>query len=170
MDAKTFTTVLRALSGMLPYGSKLDEAQCFITWQTIPPMVRDAVTNEMWIYAAGQRKLDPAPQQDLTLDVQLLRYLYRLENGMPNFAWGLKADLPQRMTASHKFNPQAASAYELGEENDDRLKLESWGRRHEPHGVLAAVFQPDGSTPGRLTGTQEIASKWFNLPKANDQA
>lgn len=170
MDATTFTTVLRAISGLLPFGSKLDEAQCLLAWQTIPPQVRDEVSNEMWVYAAGQRKLDPAPLQDLTLDVQLLRYLYRLENGMPNFEWGLKQDLASRMAQPHKFNAQPVSAYDLGEENDQRMKLEGWGRRHEPNGVLAAVFDGNGSMPGRLTAAAEIADKWFNLPVSREEA
>jgi hypothetical protein len=166
MDAQTFTSVLRGLSGLLPYGSKLDEAQCFVAWQTVPPLVRSQVTNEMWIYAAGQRKLDPSPAQELTLDMQLFRYLFRLENDMPNFGWGLKADLPERMARAHQFNPQPLSSYQLGQEHDHQLKLEGWGQRHEPHGVLAEVFDGNGSQPGRLTSASATTGKWFNLPQA----
>lgn len=170
MDAQTFTSVLRGLSGMLPYGSKLDEAQCFVAWQTVPPMVRAQVTNDMWIYAAGQRKLDPSPAQELTLDMQLFRYLFRLENDMPNFGWGLKADLPERMARAHQFNPQPLSPYQLGHEHDHQLKLEGWGQRHEPHGVLAHVFDNHGSLPGRLNSAAEVAGKWFNLPQVKSNA
>lgn len=55
-------------------------------------------------YAAAQLLLDPDPPKELPVHLALLRYLYRLENGTPNFRWGLKGDLEQRMLKPSEFH------------------------------------------------------------------
>ena len=49
--------------------------------------------------------------EDLAVHVSMLRYLFRLENDMPNYSWGLKTDLEHRMMHGHKFNPQPTKPY-----------------------------------------------------------
>jgi hypothetical protein len=58
------------------------------------------------MYAAAQRMLDPDPMEELPLPMQLLNYVFRNENGRANVAWGLKADLADRMANPDRFNPQ----------------------------------------------------------------
>ena len=73
---------------------------------TFPEKAKQELTREVWLYAAGQRRLDPNPPEDVPLDLQLLNYVFRNENGRANVEWGLKADLPERMQRPHVFNPQ----------------------------------------------------------------
>lgn len=104
MESATFTLSLRTLSAALPYGKRLTDDECKFLWLTLPELVKATVTDAMWAYACGQRRLDPQPDKELSLEMQLLRYLFRIRDGMPAFDWGLKPDLPQRMAASHEFH------------------------------------------------------------------
>lgn len=106
MDTKNFTLGLTTLSSSLPYGKKITNEEALFLWMLLPADVKTDVTNEMWLYACTQRRLDPNPSQTLSVDMQLLSYLYRQRDGMPAFDWGLKEDLPQRMLNGGTFNPQ----------------------------------------------------------------
>lgn len=101
-----FGQVLQALSRTLPRFKPWDEMAMALAWATFPARAKELLTRDMWLYAAGQRRLDPAPQEDVPLDLQLLNYLFRNENGRANIEWGLKADLPERMSRPDRFNPQ----------------------------------------------------------------
>lgn len=101
-----FSNVLLGLSRLIPQYKALDAMALGLAWMTFPPKAKEELTLEMWVYAAGQRRLDPNPPEDVPLDLQLLNYVFRNENGRANVAWGLKADLPERMQRSHVFNPQ----------------------------------------------------------------
>ena len=72
--------------------------------------VKVSVTDEMWLYACSQRRMDPNPDKELALDIQLLRYVYRIRDGQPAFDWGLKTDLPQRMAMGGQFHPPVLPA------------------------------------------------------------
>ena len=110
MKAETFQMGLRALSAFLPYGKKITDEDAYFTWTLLPDSVKATVTDEMWIYACAQRRMDPNPDKELALDVQLLRYVYRIRDGQPAFDWGLKADLPQRMAMGGQFHPPVLPA------------------------------------------------------------
>lgn len=101
-----FGKVLQALSRTLPRFKPWDETAMALAWMTFPEKAKQALTREVWLYAAGQRRLDPSPPEDVPLDLQLLNYVFRNENGRANVEWGLKADLPERMQRPHVFNPQ----------------------------------------------------------------
>ena len=104
MKAATFQMGLRALSSLLPYGKKITDEEAYFTWAMLPESVKVNVTDEMWIYACAQRRMDPNPDKELSLDIQLLRYVYRIRDGQPAFDWGLKQDLPQRMAMGGQFH------------------------------------------------------------------
>ena len=110
MKATTFQMGLRALSSLLPYGKKITDEEALFTWAMLPESVKVSVTDEMWIYACAQRRMDPDPDKELALDIQLLRYVYRVRDGQPAFDWGLKADLPQRMAMGGQFHPPVLPA------------------------------------------------------------
>ena len=110
MKATTFQMGLRALSSLLPYGKKITDEEALFTWAMLPESVKVNVTDEMWIYACAQRRMDPNPDKELALDIQLLRYVYRIRDGQPAFDWGLKADLPQRMSMGGQFHPPVLPA------------------------------------------------------------
>ena len=105
MKAETFQMGLRALSAFLPYGKKITDEEAYFTWAMLPESVKVNVTDEMWVYACAQRRMDPNPDKELALDIQLLRYVYRVRDGQPAFDWGLKTDLPQRMAFGGQFHP-----------------------------------------------------------------
>lgn len=101
-----FADVLQALSRTLPRFKPWDSTAMALAWMTFPEKAKAELTREVWLYAAGQRRLDPAPPDDVPLDLQLLNYVFRNENGRANVAWGLKADLAERMSRANVFNPQ----------------------------------------------------------------
>lgn len=104
MKAATYLMGLRALSALLPYGKKISDEEALFTWAMLPESVKVSVTDEMWVYACAQRRIDPSPDKELPLDIQLLRYVYRVRDGQPAFDWGLKTDLSQRMAMGGRFH------------------------------------------------------------------
>lgn len=104
MNSTTFTLGLRALAASLPYGKRLEDDEAKFLWLTLPESVRDQVSDSMWAFAIAQRRMDPAPDKELSIEMQLLRYLYRVRDGMPAFDWGLKPDLGQRMALPGAFH------------------------------------------------------------------
>jgi hypothetical protein len=73
-----------------------DELKCL--WMLLDETVRDGVTDEQWFWAIKIRMSERSEDQQLPIHYQVLRHLFRLENGQPNFQWGLKADLAERMS------------------------------------------------------------------------
>ena len=130
-----FRQTLTALSSVLPFAKPLGEEAWLLLWLTFPDHAKQHLTPAMWTYAAGQRLMDPAPAKELAIHLQLLRYLYRLENGMPNLQWGLKLDLAVRMAHVGTFHePEPRSlADQVAAEGPPNVD----GNRHEPAGVLA---------------------------------
>ncbi len=133
MNAKTYQAVLRAASALDPFGKKFNDEDLLIAWMTIAPKVQKEVTDEMWLYALQQHRMNPAPDKGLPLDMQLLKHVFKCENGTPNFSWGLKKDLPQRMANAGTFHGQSKSPYELGED------LGAKEAALAPNGVLAQL-------------------------------
>ncbi len=103
---KDFCSVLLALSRTLPRFKAWDEMAMSLAWMTFPEKAKQDLTREVFLYAAGQRRLDPSPPDDVPLDLQLLNYVYRNRDGRACVDWGLKADLPDRMSRPNVFNPQ----------------------------------------------------------------
>jgi len=101
-----FSEVLHALSRTLPRFKPWDASAMALAWITFPAKAKQELTREIWLYAAGQRRLDPCPPENVPLDLQLLNYVFRNENGRANIEWGLKLDLPDRMARPDRFNPQ----------------------------------------------------------------
>lgn len=106
MQIQSFALGLRTVSGFLPYAKKLADDEIKFIWLLIPQHVKDDVSDEMWAYACNQRLLDPNPDKEQALHLQLLKYVYRVRDGQPAFDWGLKEDLPQRMKAGAVFQGQ----------------------------------------------------------------
>ncbi len=101
-----FCTVLQGLARNLPRQKSLDAMALTLAWVTFPALAKEKLTRDVWVYAAAQRMLDPSPLTDDSLHIQLLIYVFRNENGKPRVDWGLKVDLPDRMSKAHLFHPQ----------------------------------------------------------------
>jgi hypothetical protein len=99
MNIKTFVIGLKALSGCLPYGKKIDDDTAQFIWLTLDQQIKDEVTNEMWAYAVGRRLSEEGPPKEMAIHLSALRHVYRCENGKPNLDWGLKPQLTQIMSA-----------------------------------------------------------------------
>jgi len=131
-----FSETMEGLNAILQFSKAISPQAWLLYWASFPPHAKQHVTPAMWAYAACQRLMDPAPTKELALHFQLLRYLYRLENGMPNFDWGLKEDLAQRMERFDVFNPEPRSLADLiAAEGVPALD----GSRHEPNGLVSSI-------------------------------
>jgi len=101
-----FADVLQALSRTLPRFKPWDATAMALAWMTFPERAKQELNREIWLYCAGQRRLDPNPPDDKPLDLQLLDYCYRNRDGRACVEWGLKADLAERMSRPNVFNEQ----------------------------------------------------------------
>lgn len=108
MNFKSFKLGLAAINSQLPYGKKPTEDELMFLWSILPSRVTDEISEQMWLYACQQRLLDPEPNDKLPVFQQVLRYLYRLRDGVPAYDWGLRDDLPQRLANAHSFQPLEA--------------------------------------------------------------
>ena len=119
LDFAHFSAVLSALAETMPFGKAIGREGAILAWQTVPPKAKAEISNGMWSYAASQYVLDPERPKEVPVFLALLRYLYRLENGSPNFDWGLKADLPERMANGSVFHPQPMAPYLMPSDEHD---------------------------------------------------
>lgn len=120
LNQRHFAGTLQAIAETLPFGKQVGAAGLLLAWQTIPAQAKRELTDAHWTYAAGQYVLDPERPKEMPVFLALLRYLYRLENGQPNFAWGLKASLQQRMAQPDRFHPEPLAPYQLGPGHDQQ--------------------------------------------------
>ena len=116
LSAQTFSAVLQTATELDPYGKKLSDQTVTMAYLTLPEKVKERVTDDMLVFALKQHRLDPAPDKELPLDMQLLKHIWKCENGAPCLRWGPKEDLPQRMALPGQFHGQPKSPYELGED------------------------------------------------------
>lgn len=150
--------LLDALAELVPFVRRPSTNAMALLWSTIPQQVGDELTPQHLAYAAEQFVQDPGRPTDLPTHLALFRYLYRLENGLPNFRWGLRQDLALRMSLGG-FHPLPASEADLiaqhGLANRD-------GDRQEPSGVLdhlsvlpsMAAEQLNGNSNSNGNGSQ----------------
>lgn len=110
MQENTFKIGLRALCAQLPYGKNPKDDELTFLWSLMPKSITAQITDEMWLYAVQQRLMDPTPDDKLPIFQQVMRHLYRLRDGMPEFEWGLRPDLPERMDNAHRFHSLTADA------------------------------------------------------------
>ena len=116
MKAQTFQTVMTAMTESNPYGKKLSPETIALLWTALGSKVQQEVTDDMLVYAFQQHSKDPNPDKELQLHLQLFSHIYRMENEAPNFRWGLKEDLKDRMARPDVFHGQRLSPYQLGED------------------------------------------------------
>lgn len=127
-----FRQVLAGLSDLLPYSRQLSPQALLLAWAAFPEQAKGELTNAHWTYAATQLLLDPERPREQPPHLTMLRYLYRLEFGQPNLAWGLKADLHERMAQAGIFHPQPIPPADLPPAEHD-------GARHETGGIVARL-------------------------------
>lgn len=146
LDSTHFGATLVGATSLLPFGKTLDEPALLLAWQTFPAAAKAQLTNEQWTYAIGQYLLDPDRPREQPIHLAALRYVFRLENGTPNFTWGLRGDLQQRMANPGQFQPLPIPLSELPPAADDR------SQRYAPHGVLSGRPLPLRALGGASNG------------------
>ena len=116
ITASDLARVVEGLSSLLPMAKQLNESAVLLMWQSFPEQAKQQLTPAMLQYAASQRMMDPDPAKETPLHLQLLRYLYRHENGHPNLDWGLRVN-PDRLPGSGQYNAPPKSQWQLDMEN-----------------------------------------------------
>jgi hypothetical protein len=97
MTPEAFSIGLRTLSTATPYMRTLTEDEVKCLWMLLDQSVKEAVPDRAWFWAIKIRMSERSQDQELPIHYQVLRHVFRCENGQPNFRWGLKADLVQRI-------------------------------------------------------------------------
>ena len=97
MTPEAFSIGLRTLSTATPYMRTLTEDEVKCLWMLLDQSVKEAVPDRAWFWAIKIRMSERSQDQELPIHYQVLRHVFRCENGQPNFQWGLKADLANRM-------------------------------------------------------------------------
>lgn len=105
LNATDFINLLAGLVECLPRHKALSERGLAVAWSAFPNAAKHQLTTEHLSYAASQRLLDPRPNEDLAIHIQLLSYLYPLRDGLPATDRPVRNDLAQRMKAPHTFHP-----------------------------------------------------------------
>lgn len=154
ITATHVSELLDALAELVPFVRRPSTNAMALLWSTIPQQVGDELTPQHLAYAAEQFVQDPGRPTDLPTHLALFRYLYRLENGLPNFRWGLRQDLALRMSLGG-FHPLPASEADLiaqhGLTNRD-------GARQEPSGVLDHLSVLPSMAAEQLNGDSNSSS------------
>ena len=97
MTPEAFSIGLRTLSTATPYMRTLTEDEVKCLWMLLDQSVKETVPDRAWFWAIKIRMSERSQDQELPIHYQVLRHVFRCENGQPNFRWGLKADLAQRI-------------------------------------------------------------------------
>lgn len=112
LQPAAFIDLLAGLIETLPFHKSLSERGLVFAWSSFPQRAKSQLSPLHLAYAATQRILDPNPNTKLAIHVQLLTYLYPLENALPVIGRGLRADLQQRMQDPDRFHPIATAERE----------------------------------------------------------
>ena len=158
-----FIDALTALGELLPMGKSLSPSAVALAWGLLPIQAKEQLDAEHMLYAMQQLQADPQPERDLSVTLQLLRYLFPLENGRPVYDRGLRSDLAKRMASPERFHALNAPA-----EARPAAEVIANGRLALPEGVLAqldrvtrplvlaaaAVHEIDGLEPSPFTAKQ----------------
>lgn len=124
LSRDAFIDALSGLGELMPMGKTLSPKAIALAWGLFPIAAKEQLDTEHLLYAMQQFLLDPQPARDLSITVQLLRYLFPTPapsvsstglygtGGPPILERGLRPDLPARMQRPDLFHPlhqQAAS-------------------------------------------------------------
>lgn len=112
LQPDAFIDLLAGLVETLPFHKSLSERGLVLAWSTFPQQAKSHLSPLHLAYAATQRLLDPSPNTKLAIHIQLLTYLYPLENSLPITGRGLRSDINERMQQPDRFHPIATADLE----------------------------------------------------------
>lgn len=110
LNHTAFLNVLQGLSELRPRGKTVSEQGLTLAWLTFPERAKAELTPALLGYAAQQLCLDPEPDLDRPLHIQLLRYVYPLRDGVPQLGRGLRHDIEERRRNPQEFHPLTQQA------------------------------------------------------------
>lgn len=125
LEREAFIDAMTALGELQPMGKALSPAAVALAWGLFPLPAKELLTPEHLLYAMQQLQADPEPQRELSVPQQLLRYVFPLRDGKPNYEQGLRPDLVERMQRPEVFHPlRVEAAHRAVEEVIDQRLLE----------------------------------------------
>lgn len=126
LEREAFIDAMTALGELQPMGKALSPAAVALAWGLFPLPAKELLTPEHLLYAMQQLQADPEPQRELSVPQQLLRYVFPLRDGKPNYEQGLRPDLVERMQRPEVFHPLRVEAAHRAVEEviDQRLRLQ----------------------------------------------
>ena len=99
MQLKTFQLGMRTITAVMPYAKKMQDEEISFLFMLLPDQVKKEVTDEVWVTAV-KKYLDNKPTDDIAVHLKILSYVYRNENGKPNFDWGFKDEVKDLLPAA----------------------------------------------------------------------
>ena len=114
MKEEAFSLGLRVITASIPYMKKLGEDEIKGLWFLLDDQIKRDVPDEAWLWAVKIRLSERSADKDQPITWQVLRHLYRLENGTPNFRWGLKEDLKERISLCSTYADIDRRAFDIG--------------------------------------------------------
>ena len=117
LSRDAFIDALTCLGELMPMGKTLSPQAVALAWGLFPVTAKGLLEPDHLLYAMQQLQLDPQPARNLSITVQLLRYLFPCTSptygqkgnctseGQPLLERGLRPDLPQRMGHPDVFHP-----------------------------------------------------------------
>lgn len=104
----TVNDFTKAISGMiecLPFQKVISENGLIFAWLSFPEAAKQQLLPVHLAYACTQRVLDPDPDLNRAIHIQLLVYLYPVINGAACTDRGLRAEIADRLKDPHRFHP-----------------------------------------------------------------
>jgi hypothetical protein len=114
MRQASFSLGLRVITASIPYMKKLGEDEIKGLWLLLDDRIKQDVSDEAWLWAVKIRLTERGADKDQPITWQVLRHLYRLENGAPNIRWGLKEDISDRIALCCTYEDIDRRAFDIG--------------------------------------------------------
>ena len=132
MNCESFSLGLRVITGSIPYMKKLGEDEIKGLWFLLDDQVKRDVSDEAWLWAVKIRLSEREADKSQPIHWQVLRHLYRIENGSPNIRWGLKPDLSERISLCCTYEDIDRRAFDIGHHQQMLAQLRDDGPTTNP--------------------------------------
>jgi hypothetical protein len=123
MNCEAFSLGLRVITASIPYMKKLGEDEIKGLWFLLDDQIKRDVPDEAWLWAVKIRLTERDANKDQPIHWQVLRHLYRIENGSPNLRWGLKPDLSERISFCCTYEDIDRRAFDMAHHKQQLAEL-----------------------------------------------
>jgi hypothetical protein len=105
-----FSAAITGMMQCLPFQKTISGDGLVFAWISFPEDAKAQLEPIHLAYACTQRVLDPEPDLNRAVHIQLLMYLYPVVNGVPVTQHGLRQDISERLQQPHRFHPLSTRA------------------------------------------------------------